>query len=202
MKVLSRYIYTQVGAMLITFALLMIMQGFLATGGDVSATHEYQAVNFIRVKQDTDLQLKKIKPKKPEEPVEEPEPVELQNKAFQAPVDSFDISDISVKPSFKIEAGTGFGTGDGDFLPMVKVPPIYPRRALRNGVEGWVIVSFTVTTDGSVRDPKVVDGKPRGLFDQSAINAVMKFKYKPRMVAGQPVEVQGVQNKFTFKLKR
>lgn len=202
MKVFSRYIYTQVGAMLITFALFLTMQAILSTGQSTSASHDYQAVNFIRVKEDTDLQLKKIKPKKPEEPVEEPEPVELQNKAFQAPIDSFDISEVSVKPSFNIEAGTGFGTGDGDFLPMVKVPPQYPRRALRNGIEGWVIVSFTVTTDGSVRNPKVVDGKPKGVFDQSAINAVMKFKYKPRMVAGQAVEVQGVQNKFTFKLKR
>lgn len=188
--------------MLITFALFLTMQAILSTGQSTSASHDYQAVNFIRVKEDTDLQLKKIKPKKPEEPVEEPEPVELQNKAFQAPIDSFDISEVSVKPSFNIEAGTGFGTGDGDFLPMVKVPPQYPRRALRNGIEGWVIVSFTVTTDGSVRNPKVVDGKPKGVFDQSAINAVMKFKYKPRMVAGQAVEVQGVQNKFTFKLKR
>ncbi|MCG8670074.1 MAG: energy transducer TonB [Pseudomonadales bacterium] len=202
MNVFGRYIYTQVGAMLITFVLFLTMQGFLSTGYDVSVGHDYQSVNFIRVKQDTDLQLKQIKPKKPEEPLEEPDPVELDTKAFQAPVDSFDISEVAVKPSFNIEGGVGFGTGDGDFLPMVKVPPQYPRRALRNGIEGWVVVSFTVTSDGSVRSPKVVDSNPKGVFDQSAINAVMKFKYKPRMVAGQAVEVQGVQNKFTFKLKR
>ena len=202
MNVFGRYIYTQVGAMLITFALFLIMQGFLSTGYDVSASHDYKSINFIRVKQDTDLQVKQVKPKKPEEPVEEPEPTELESQAFQAPVNSFDISDVSVKPSFKIEAGTGFGTGNSDFLPMVKVPPQYPRRALRNGVEGWVIVSFTVTTDGSVRNPRIVQSNPKGIFDQSAINAVTKFKYKPRMVAGQAVKVQGVQNKFTFKLKR
>lgn len=202
MNTFRRYLYTQVGAMLITFALLLIMQGFLATGFDVSAPHDYRAVSFIRVKQDTDLQLKKVKPQKPEDPVEEPEQVNLQSKAFQAPVENFDISRISVKPSFDIKPGIGLGTGDGDFLPMVKVPPQYPRRALRNGIEGYVVVSFTVTTDGSVRNPRVVEAKPKGVFDQAAINAVLKFKYKPRVIGGQPVEVQGVQNKFTFRLKR
>ena len=202
MNIFRRYIYTQVGAMVVTFVLFLVMQGFLATGFDLNAPQDYRSVNFIRVKQDTDLQLRKIKPPNPEEPVEEPDPVQLESKAFQAPVDSFDMSKVSVKPSFTIEPGSGFGSGDGDFLPMVKVPPQYPRKALRSGVEGYVVVSFTVTTDGTVRSPKVVDAKPQGVFEQSAINAVLKFKYKPRVIAGQAVEVHGVQNKFTFKLKR
>lgn len=188
--------------MIITFALFLTMKGFLATGYDVSAAHDYRTVNFIRVKQDSDIQTKQLKPKKPDEPVPQPESVQLQSKAFEAPVESFDISQVSVKPSFDINPGTGLGTGDGDFLPMVKVPPRYPRRALRNGIEGYVVVSFTVATDGRVKDPVVVESKPTGAFDQAAINAVLKFKYKPRVIAGQAVEVHGVQNKFTFKLKR
>ncbi len=189
--------------MLITFALFLIMQGFLSTGYDVSANRDYQSINFIRVKQDTDLQLKPVKPKKPDEPIEEPERIALETKAFQAPVDSFDInSNVAVRPSFNIEPGTGFGAGDVDFLPMVKVPPQYPPRALRKGIEGWVIVSFTVTTDGNVKNPRIIDSNPKGVFDQPALNAAMRFKYKPKVVAGHPVEVHGVQNKFTFKLKR
>ncbi|MDX1694912.1 MAG: TonB family protein [Ketobacteraceae bacterium] len=202
MKVFQRYIYTQVGAMIITFALFMTMQGFLATGYDVSASHDYQTVNFIRVKQDEAIKTREFKPEKPDEPLPEPETLELESKAFEAPVSKYDISNVSVKPSFNISPGSGFGSGDGDFLPMVKVPPQYPRRALRNGVEGYVVVSFTVTTDGSVRDPKIVEARPEGAFEQAAINAVLKFKYKPRVIGGQAVEVQGVQNKFTFRLKQ
>ena len=202
MNVFRRYLYTQVGAMIITFALFLTMQGFLATGYDVSASHDYQTVNFIRVKQDEDIQTREFRPKKPDEPLPEPETLQTQSQAFEAPVSNYDISNVSVKPSFDIKPGSGFGSGDGDFLPMVKVPPQYPRRALRNGIEGYVIVSFTVTADGSVRDPVVIEAKPEGAFDQAAINAVLKFKYKPRVIAGQAVEVQGVQNIFTFKLKR
>lgn len=202
MNIFRRYLYTQVGAMIITFALFLTMQGFLSTGYNVTAQRDYQTVNFVRVKQDEDIQTKQFQPKKPEEPLPEPETVSLQSKAFEAPVSQYDISEVAVKPSFTIQPGSGFGSGDGDFLPMVKVPPQYPRRALRNGIEGYVIVSFTVTTDGSVRNPKVIEAKPPGAFDQSAINAVLKFKYKPRVIGGQAVEVHGVQNKFTFKLKR
>ena len=202
MNTFRRYIYTQVGAMMITFALFLTTQGFLATGFDVTANPDYQTVNFIRVKKDSDIQSRDVKPQKPEEPLPEPETVEMQSRAFEAPVSTYDISNVAVKPSFNIKPGTGFGSGDGDFLPMVKVPPQYPRRALRNGVEGYVIVSFTVMPDGSVKDPRVIEANPPGVFDQAAIGAVLKFKYKPRVIAGQAVAVQGVQNKFTFKLKR
>ena len=190
--------------MIITFVLFLTMQGFLATGYDISTGHDYQTVNFIRVQQDEEIRTRQVKPEKPDEPLPEPqtETIAMETKAFQAPVSSYDISNVSVQPGFDIQPGAGFGSGDGDFLPMVKVPPQYPRRALRNGIEGYVIVSFTVTADGSVRNPKVIEAKPPGAFDQAALNAVMKFKYKPRVIAGQAVEVQGVQNKFTFKLKR
>lgn len=203
MNVFRRYMYTQVGAMLITLALFLTMQGFLASGYDVSASRDYQTVNFIRVKKDSDIQTRDLRPEKPPEPQLEPETVEMQNsRAFEAPVSSYDVSNVAVKPSFNINPGSGFGSGDGDFLPMVKVPPQYPSRALRNGIEGYVIVSFTVTSEGSVKDPKVIAANPPGAFDQAAINAVLKFKYKPRVIGGQAVAVQGVQNKFTFKLKR
>ena len=101
-----------------------------------------------------------------------------------------------------VSAGFGFtdGAADGDYLPIVKVAPVYPRRAVDLGIEGYVIVEFTVTKSGSVKDPVVIEYHPSTIFNKAAIAAALKFKYKPRIVNGEPIEVRGVLNKITFKL--
>ena len=111
--------------------------------------------------------------------------------------------------------GGGFGISDGEYLPIVKVQPQYPRRALQRGLTGWAIVEFTVTAQGTVRDPVTVANcgwiqnarseeecfdSPNTVFDRAAENAALKFKYKPKIVDGEPVETAGVQNKITFQL--
>ena len=113
-----------------------------------------------------------------------------------APVPVAEV-DIAVSPGFGVAAGTA----DGDYLPIVKVAPVYPQRAIDRGIEGYVIVEFTVTKTGAVRDPKVVEYHPSTIFNKAAIDAALKFKYKPRVVNGEPIEVHGVLNKITFKLE-
>ena len=88
-----------------------------------------------------------------------------------------------------------------DYQPIVKVAPVYPRRALSRGITGYVIVEFTVDEKGNVVKPVVIEASPEGIFDQSAINAVLRFKYKPRLVNGEAVKVSGVQNRMNFMLQ-
>ena len=42
--------------------------------------------------------------------------------------------------------------------------------------------------------------KPNGVFDSAAKKAAAKFKYKPKVIDGNPVATAGVQNKITFEL--
>ncbi|HQR48826.1 MAG TPA: energy transducer TonB [Steroidobacteraceae bacterium] len=65
--------------------------------------------------------------------------------------------------------------------------PVYPADALRNHVEGWVELSFTITETGSVRDVEVVDSQPHGVFDTAATEAVEGWRFRPRLANGQPV---------------
>ena len=99
------------------------------------------------------------------------------------------------------KGGKSLGLANGEYLPIIKVQPIYPSRARSRGIEGHCIVEYTVTQNGSTQDPKAVDCSPPGAFERASIKAVRKFKYRPRMVDGEPIEVAGVQNKFTFRLK-
>ncbi len=94
----------------------------------------------------------------------------------------------------------GMNIAEGDYLPIVRVAPVYPARALSRGLEGYVDMSFTVTTTGTVKDPLVMFSTS-SLFERAAIRAVLKFKYKPRVVDGVPVEVPNVKTRITFKIE-
>ena len=85
-------------------------------------------------------------------------------------------------------------------LPIVKVAPTYPDDAVREGIEGHVLLEFVVTESGTVRDPVVLEAEPPGVFDRAALDAVGKFKYKPKVVDGEPAEITGVRNRITFEI--
>ena len=86
-------------------------------------------------------------------------------------------------------------------LPIVKVQPIYPRRAQTRCIEGHVLLEFVVTANGAVRDPVIVEAEPPGVFDRAAVDAALKFKYRPEVVNGEPIEVAGVRNLIKFELQ-
>jgi TonB family protein len=65
--------------------------------------------------------------------------------------------------------------------------PVYPAQALRDGTRGWVELEFTITATGTVRDIDIVAAEPRGVFDAAAAEAVADWRYRPRVVNGQPV---------------
>jgi protein TonB len=90
---------------------------------------------------------------------------------------------------------------DGDYLPIDKNAPHYPMTARTRGIEGYCVVEDTVTGAGTVKDPVVVESNPRGVFDKTSIEAALKFKYRPRVVNGEAIEVRGVRNIFNYKLE-
>ena len=101
-----------------------------------------------------------------------------------------------------IDAGIGgFNAGEGEYLPIVKVAPIYPNRALSRGIEGWCIIEYTVTRNGTTSGAKVVECTS-SLFANASVKATAKFKYKPRVINGTPIDVPGVQHKITFELEK
>ncbi len=88
---------------------------------------------------------------------------------------------------------------DGEYLQIVKVAPIYPPRAAQQGIQGYVIVEYTVTVEGTVEDVTVVESSSP-LFDRAAVVAAAKYRYKPKVVDGQPEAVTGVRTKITWEL--
>jgi len=144
--------------------------------------------------------LKEVKPEKVEDPEEPPpdlEPIDFDTDIDMNVANTAPTTGINLKLS-----SSGMSSGDGEYLPIVKVAPIYPRRAQTRGISGYCIVEYTVTKTGSIRDPQAVDCQPSGIFESASVRAAEKFKYKPRVVDGEPIEVAGVQNKFTYELEQ
>lgn len=188
-------------ALLVTFGLFVLMPTLIETADkSIDETKHQRIADIVMPEREIDTNLKENKPDKPEDP-EEPPP-ELDQPDFEDPDISPDAVNIAptARVDISIGVGTGLGASDGEYLPIVKVAPIYPRRAQSRGVTGYCIVEYTVTKTGAIRDPQPVDCQPSGYFESASVKAAEKFKYKPRVVDGEPIDVVGVQNKFTYEL--
>ena len=198
-----RLLLAIVFAFFITVSLFFLMQALIASGDQTLEEAKPGAVlDFVRLKKEEAVEQKDRKPRKPPPPKEPPPQMEqpqMDSPSPDAEGTSMDFG-AEVGDDISLEGGLALESGDGEYLPIVKVAPVYPRRALQRGIEGFVIVEFTVTKQGAVRDPIVVEANPSGIFEQAAIDAAMKFKYKPRVVNGEATEVSGVQNRITFQI--
>jgi len=86
-----------------------------------------------------------------------------------------------------------------DVVVIKRVQPKYPRRAAMARKEGYVTMSFTISTDGSVKDINVVKAKPKRVFDRAAVRALSQWVFEPVMVDGVPTDKQ-VTLTIDFKL--
>ncbi|MFD1217333.1 energy transducer TonB [Microbulbifer celer] len=188
-----------------TFALIFTMHALIeANLGAPEEEEPLKVADVVMPEQEIETQYDTRKPDKPEEP-EQPPP-DMPEPEFDEPDVDGEINMAAPRANADLNVG-GIGgfASEGDYLPIVKVQPQYPRRALQRGIEGWVIVEYTVTKNGSVRDPQVVeaftkDGNPTSIFNRAAVKSALKYKYKPRVVDGEPIEVPGVKTKISFNM--
>jgi protein TonB len=199
-----RWLFAIMIAAVATFVVFWMMQTLISSGNSVVNEESFgRLIEFVDVSQDEDVQTKQRKVNKPPTPPVEPPKPDLPKPSMQAQsANAFDMGSIDLSPDLNIEAGLIGSGGDGDFLPIVKVSPQYPRRALQKGIEGHVTVEFTVTALGTVIDPKVIDANPPNIFNRAAMNAVKRFKYKPKIMEGKAQAVTGVRNIIRFELDK
>lgn len=180
--------------------LFFIMQYLIASADPQIDTEKRTKLADIHMPEreiETNIEQKPDKIDDPEEP-----PPDLDTPDVDMDMD-VEVINIAPQAQVDVSIGTGGGlTNDGEYLPIVKVAPIYPRRAQTRGISGYCIVEYTVTASGAIRDPVAVDCDPSGVFEKASVKASLKFKYKPRVVDGEAIEVPGVQNKFTYELEQ
>ena len=188
-------------AFLVTAALFIIMPYLIETADKTLDEKPRTKLADIQMP-DTKIETRKdSKPDKPQQPEEPPPDMEQPEMEDVNP----DMEVVNMAPQQSLQmtnTAGGLSASDGEYLPIVKVAPIYPRRAQSRGVEGYCTVEYTVTKAATTRDIAPVDCSPPGYFERASIKAAEKFKYKPRVVDGEPIEVPGIQNRFTYELEK
>jgi protein TonB len=185
-------------AVAVTFGLFLLMFKLISSGGNNNDELEAIAgIHFGPVDIPDDLMTKNRRiPKRPPPPKNPPPPPKLQVSKMEQTVQNMPTLDL---PDLDVPMSGGEGmylgnfasvdrTEEGDIIPIVVIRPMYPRDAAMKGQEGWVKVEFTITAIGTVKNPRVIDSKPPRVFNREAIRAILKWKFKPRVVDGVAVD--------------
>ena len=193
----------------ITLALFFVMV-ILISLGDTGMKEDKSVKLADIVMPDREIDTFMTEVEKPDKPEEQPEDI-AQPELDLAPLTGIDVSIAKPKPNFK--AGGSFFR-DCEYIPLFKVVPIYPRRAQERGTMGYALVEFTITDTGSVENAQTIEGycsskrpddpevqfRPCSMFNSASARAALKLKYKPKIVDGRAVPVDGVLHRFTYIL--
>ena len=196
-KKIKKNIFFLVSGSLFAFLLFLLMYLMIKPGDlDLEALKNRQMIDFIRIKKDDTLNERDRKlPDKPPPPKRPPPPEIDQPELKKMPTPMLDIELPDINMPIDTDGalvGGGQFLGDGGLIPLVRIAPRYPRKALIEGREGYVIVELLVDEKGSVISASVVEANPSTIFNAAAIQAVLKWKFKPRVSGGVAVKQRGL----------
>jgi len=209
------------GALLLNSALFGLMPGLVNRSPEKTVvTDVVPMVNIVRLKQpeppvhrkQENQQLAQKTLKKPQHPKKsfhkrKPAPKSLKipfdiDPSLPAgpgtipvlPMETVSVDAPELKSSYDI------GEIDSGLMPLAKAPPLYPMRARRRGIEGWVTVRFVVNEQGRVENINITAAEPETIFDQSVRQCVSGWRFTAGNVAGIPVKTR-VETTIRFELK-
>ncbi|MEE9605224.1 MAG: TonB family protein [Candidatus Scalindua sp.] len=171
----------------------------------VETSNSNNVIDFVRIQSESVTQKKsRLLPKKPPELPSEPvtptvqpiraESVEIMNVEAALPNLKTSLETIPFSANYIPDA-----TETSEVIPIFRVEPQYPPRAYNRGIEGWVKVEFDISETGSVENIRIIDSKPRNIFNRYVIKALKKFRFRPKIVDGVAVK-QSSSQFFEFKL--
>jgi protein TonB len=217
---LSRYALASLGAFLVNLVLFGLLQSLVTPGKIGSIDRSVRPVfELLRLRRDetTEIKTRRLPERKRTKPAVGGAPLAIAKSAALGtqpiavnPGDFQAGFSLTGQPFLGVPGGQAGGVGtpdasgagsDTDAIPLVRVNPLYPARAQARGIQGWVLVEFTVTAKGTTKDIVVVDADPKGHFEQAATSAVKKYRYKPRVEDGVAVDRPGVQLVISFAIE-
>lgn len=186
------------GGVFVALMLFLFMNTLISGGrGQQGAATAGQIVDLIHVQEEEIVQTRRrVRPKKPPPPKDPPPPPKLkvsseakpQKNPMRIDLPKIDVSGASGSGPFIGTWEPGDPAAEGEAVPIVRIDPQYPREALMDGTEGYVKFEVLIGPEGSVLDVKVTEAAPGRIFVRNAVRAVRRWKFKPRVVDGVPVE--------------
>ncbi|GAD88948.1 TonB protein [Vibrio halioticoli NBRC 102217] len=198
-------------ALLLTFFVFGFMTWLVNLGK--SPLPEQQSIvrfDILQVEQDSHAQRRQRQlPEPPQTPTKPPEmhtssssqlsdtPFTMQK--FDLPLVTVDtaVSGLTIANPGPVSIGQ-----NQQVMPLQRIEPRYPIRALSRKIEGYVVMSFTINDRGRPTDIKIVDSKPKRIFDREAMRALQRWKYQPLVVNGKATAQKGQTLKLEFRLQK
>ena len=185
---------TLTASLVLTVSIFYIMQWLIDVGDVELDNTSIKIADVTMPERELELLMDMERPQE-----DEPPPETMPPEFDMTPPAEVDSSAARPNLGFKGKKAGVFA--DGSYVPIFQVPPVYPRRALERGIEGCVMLKFTVTKVGSTRDPSVEWAVPPGIFDRAAMRSALKYKYKPQIRDGEAIEVPNVRTVVIFKIE-
>ncbi len=184
-----------------TSSMFWLLWSLVETSFDVGDRATAARIEFSRMRRDTEVATKRDQKVERDRPPPTPQQPRIafsssgidNNVAALTPI----VDARGAMSRMSMSAGS-----DRDVIPLVRINPDYPPRALSRGLEGWVQVQFTITATGTVKDAMVVNAQPKNIFDDAALKAIARWRYNPKVDAGVAVERVGVQTIIRFQLEQ
>ena len=197
MIALNRFVLPVINAFVITGALIYAMFLLIESPQLELKKQQIYDLEWVQLPEDNDPIFKSIIPVKPKKI--EPQPIIVRHTLdpeVEVHVPTIQISQTPIEPgSLKIPKNNQLALSFG-------LPPVYSPRLINRGIEGYVVVGFSVNQVGDVFDPFVIESEPKGVFDKAALEAIAKFKYKPRYEDDRAVSTAGQRYIFKFELDK
>jgi len=182
----------------VTFGLLFLMQLLIEMGDNVY-TDTPQFDLQIGIPPDPPIPEESLEPP-PERP---PEPAPTPGFTYSQDVISDPLEPVVAAPISPTGTGPGEldidASADGPLVSVLKVKPPYPASALIDGLEGFVIVQYDVLLSGAVDNVVVLESSD-DVFNAVAVEAIGKFRYKPKVIDGVSQESKGLKRMFQFEI--
>lgn len=197
----ARFPFAVVFGAVFATALFWLLWSLVRTSYEPVVVVPTPITNFTRLRPDTEPV-----PRRPDKIERELPPPTPEAPRIGLPDTGIDRTIARIDPVVDPSGGglrTSLPSGsDRDVIPLVRVPPEYPPRAIARGIEGWVLVQLTITATGSVEDAFVVAAEPSGYFEDAALNAIARWRYNPKIENGTAVERVGVRTRIVFQLPK
>src|SRR5688572_14221736 len=186
---------------LFTSAMFWLLWSLVNTAFDIGDQAQATRIEFSRMRRDTDVATKRDEKVERERPPPTPETPRM---AFSAGGVENNVAQLTpvVDARGAMSRMSMTAGSDRDVIPLVRINPDYPPRALSRGLEGWVQVQFTITPTGTVTNAVVVNAEPKNIFDDAALKAIARWRYNPKVEGGVAVERVGVQTRIVFQLEQ
>jgi protein TonB len=166
------------------------------------------AFNMVMVEEDSAIQRRqRAVPEKPETPRAPEQPI-VRTSNTPAPSNISSVSSMTLGLDTSISGLEISSPEFGDFgvtqnvMPLSRVEPNYPSRALKRNIEGSITLSFNIDPNGRTVDIKVTSAQPKRIFDREAIRAIKKWRFQPKVVDGVAVSQFGMSQTIEFKMNK